>query len=96
MMTNDRIALREVLEKGSDATCLRELTGFAAQRLMALETDGLCGANPGERSAERVNRRNGYRERDWQTRAGSVELRIPKLRRCSCFPGLFNAVRLRG
>jgi putative transposase len=93
MMTNDRIALREVLEQGSDATCLRELTGFAAQRLMALETDGLCGANPGERSAERVNQRNGYRERDWQTRAGRVELRIPKLRRGSCFPAFLEPRR---
>ena len=50
------------------------MTGFAAQRLMELETDGLCGAIHGERSTERVNQRNGYRERDWQTRAGTVEL----------------------
>jgi putative transposase len=80
-MTDDRIALRELLEKGSDATFLREMIGFAAQRLMELETDGLCGAAHGERSAERVNQRNGYRDRDWQTRTGTVELRIPKLRR---------------
>jgi ATP-dependent DNA ligase len=63
------------LEKGSDATFLREMIGFAAQRLMELETDGLCGAAHGERSAERVNQRNGYRERDWQIRAGTVGLR---------------------
>ena len=62
-MTDDRIALRELLEKGSDASFLREMIGFAAQRLMELESDGLCGAAHGERSAERVNQRNGYRER---------------------------------
>ena len=92
-MTDDRIALRELLEKGSDATFLREMIGFAAQRLMELETDGLCGANHGERSAERVNQRNGYRERDWQTRSGTVELRIPKLRRGSYFPDFLEPRR---
>jgi hypothetical protein len=79
-MTDDKIALRELVEKGSDATLLRELIGFAAQRLMELETDTLCGAGHGERSESRTNHRNGYRDRDWQTRAGTVELRIPKLR----------------
>jgi hypothetical protein len=54
---------------------------FAAQRLMALETDTLCGAGHGERTAERINYRNGFRDRDWETRAGTVELRIPKLRK---------------
>ena len=52
-MTDDKIALRELLEKGSDASFLRETIGFAAERLMALETDNLCGAAPGERSPER-------------------------------------------
>jgi len=79
-MTDDKIALRELLEKGSDASFLREMIGFAAERLMALETDERCGAATGERSPERRNQRNGYRDRDWQTRAGTVELRIPKLR----------------
>ena len=69
-MTNEKIALRELLEKGSDTTFLREMIGFAAQRLMELETDGLCGAGHGERSEERINQRNGYRDRDWQTRGG--------------------------
>ena len=78
-MTDDKIGLRELLEKGSDATFLREMIGFAAQRLMELETEALCGAGHGERSPERMNQRNGYRDRDWQTRAGTVELRIPKL-----------------
>ena len=62
------------------------MIGFAADRLMQLETDTLCGAAPGERTPDRLNQRNGYRDRDWQTRAGNVELRIPKLRRGSYFP----------
>ncbi len=70
-MTDNRIALREFLEKSSDATFLREMISFAAQRLMELETEYLCGAGHGERSAERVTQRNGYRKRDWQTRVGT-------------------------
>ena len=66
-MTDDKIALRTLLEKGSDATFLREMIGFAAQRLMELESEALCGAGHGERSAERRNQRNGYRDRDWET-----------------------------
>lgn len=93
-MTDDRIALRELLEKGSDATFLREMIGFAAERLMALETETVCGAGPGERSAGRTNQRNGYRERDWQTRAGTVEPRIPKLRHGSYFPGFLEPRRM--
>ena len=93
-MTDDKIALRALLEKDSDTTFLREMIGFAAERLMALETDTLCGAAPGERSAERTNQRNGYRDRDWQTRAGTVELRIPKLRRGSYFPGFLEPRRM--
>ncbi len=92
-MTDDKIALRELLEKGSDATFLREMIGFAAQRLMELETDTLCGAGHGERSAERVNQRNGFRDRDWQTRVGTVELRIPKLRKGSYFPAFLEPRR---
>ncbi|MDE3164092.1 MAG: IS256 family transposase, partial [Acidobacteriota bacterium] len=54
----------------------------------------LCGAAPGERSTERRNQRNGYRDRDWQTRAGTVELRIPKLRRGSYFPAFLEPRRM--
>ena len=82
------------MEKGSDATLLREMIGFAAQRLMELETEILCGAGHGERSENRTNLRNGYRDRDWQTRAGTVELRIPKLRRGSYFPGFLEPRRM--
>ena len=94
-MTNDKIALQGLLEKSSDASLLREMIGFAAQRLMELETDTLCGAGHGERSENRTNQRNGYRDRDWQTRAGTVELRIPKLRAGSYFPGFLDHRRQR-
>ena len=57
-MTDDKIALRELLEKGSDTTLLREMIGFAAQRLMELEAETLCGAGHGERSESRTNQRN--------------------------------------
>ncbi len=87
-------ALRELLEKGSYATFLREMIGFAAERLMALEAETVCGAAPGERSAGRTNQRNGYRDRDWQTRVGTVELRIPKLRHGSYFPGFLEPRRM--
>lgn len=85
-MTDDEIALCELLQKGSNATSLREMIGFATERLMALETETLCGAATGERNAGRSNQRSGYRDRDWQTRAGTVELRIPKLRDGTYFP----------
>src|SRR5947207_3089809 len=93
-MTDEKIALRTLLEKGSDATFLREMIGFAAQRVMELESEALCGAGHGERNAERRNQRNGYRDRDWETRAGTVELRIPKLRRGSYFPVFLEPRRL--
>ncbi len=92
-MTDETMALRGLLEKSSDAELLREMIGFAAERLMALEVGGLTGAAHGERSEGRINQRNGYRERDWQTRAGTVELRIPKLRRGSYFPAFLEPRR---
>jgi transposase-like protein len=58
-----------------------EMIGFAAQRLMELEVEGLTGAAYGEKAPERLAQRNGYRDRTWETRAGTVELRIPKLRK---------------
>jgi putative transposase len=92
-MTDDRIALRALLEKGSDASLLREMIGFAAERLMALESEAACGAAHGERSPDRRAQRNGYRERDWETRAGTVELRIPRLRKGSYFPSFLEPRR---
>jgi hypothetical protein len=64
-MTDNKIALRELLEKGSDATFLREMIGFAAQRLMELETEARCGAATGERTPERVNQRTISRPSPW-------------------------------
>jgi transposase-like protein len=69
------------------------MIGYSAQRLMALEVEALTGAEPGARTPERLNQRNGYRDRDWETRAGTVELRIPKLRKGSYFPGFLEPRR---
>ena len=93
-MTEEMIALRTLLEKSSDADLLREMISFTAQRLMELEVAGLTGAGHGERSPERFNWRNGYRDRDWETRVGTVELKIPKLRRGSYFPAFLEPRRM--
>jgi putative transposase len=93
-MTEDRMALQALLEKTPDADYLRQMIGFAAQRLMELDIESRTGAAHGERSSERLAQRNGYRDRDWQTRAGTVELRIPKLRKGSYFPSFLEPRRM--
>src|SRR4249920_819333 len=93
-MTKPTMALAELAEKGPDADLLREMIQYVAQRMMEMDVEGRCGAAFGERSPERGNRRNGYRDRDWETRAGTVELRIPKLRKGSYFPGFLEPRRL--
>ena len=103
-MTDGMMSLRALLEKSSDADLLREMIGFTAHRLMELEVAGLTGAGHGERSPDRINWRNGYRERDWETRPtgqarglkahGAVELRIPKLRQGSYFPAFLEPRRM--
>ena len=78
--------LRKHLEAdGNDL--IREMVGAFAERLMAAEADALCGAGYGERSPERVNSRNGYRHWELDTRAGTIELAIPKLRHDTYYPG---------
>ena len=93
MTTKSTMALAELAEKGADGDFLREMIQFVAQRMMEMDTEGLCAAAYGERSADRANSRNGYRERLWETRAGSVDLRIPKLRKGSYFPGFLEPRR---
>ena len=85
-MTTPTMALAELSEKGADVDVLRQMVQFMAQRLMELDVEGRCGAGYDEKSPERLNSRNGYRDRVWDTRAGSVELKIPKLRQGSYFP----------
>ena len=85
-MTKASMALTELAEKGPDVDVLRQMIQFVAQRLMDLDVETLCGAGYDVKSGERINSRNGYRDRSWDTRAGSMELKIPKLRSGSYFP----------
>ena len=92
-MTDERMALLELVEKSADADLVREMLAFAAERIMEVEVEVLTGAAKGARTALRENHRNGYRERDWDTRAGRVELAIPKLRKGSYFPSFLEPRR---
>jgi len=92
-MTKASMALSELAEKGADADLLREMIQFVAQRMMEMDVEGLCAAGYGQRSPERANSRNGYRDRLWETRAGAVDLKIPKLRQGSYFPAFLEPRR---
>jgi putative transposase len=77
--------MRKLIEEG-DVDLLRTMVKRMAEALMDAEIDALCGASHGERHPERTNRRNGYRERNWDTRSGTIALALPKLREGSYFP----------
>jgi transposase-like protein len=93
-MTNEMMSLRALVENAPDADILHEIIGFAAERLMEMEVAALTGAGHGEKSHQRLVQRNGYRARDWEMRAGTVELRIPKLRKGSYFPAFLEPRRM--
>jgi transposase-like protein len=85
--------LKALVEKGSDDDLLREMMAYVANRMMDVEVESLTGAAHGERSPTRTNHRNGYRARAWETRAGTVKLVSPKLRKGSYFPGFLEPRR---
>ena len=87
------MALVELIEQGADSDLVREMLAFAAERMMDLEIEAKTGVPCGSRSPERLNHRNGYRERSWDTRAGRIELAIPKLRKGSYFPSFLEPRR---
>jgi putative transposase len=93
-MTNPMMTLNTLIEKTSDADILREMIGFASQRLMEMEVGARTGAEYGHKDPDRLVQRNGYRAREWDTRAGTVELQIPKLRKGSYFPGFLEPRRM--
>ena len=92
-MTDDRMALLELIEKRADAELVREMLGFAAERLMEAEMQVRTGAAHGERDPARLVQRNGYRARAWDTRVGRIELEIPRLRRGSYLPSFLEPRR---
>ena len=92
-MTEDRMALIELVEKSADADLVREMLAFAAERLMEAEVEARTGAPKGARAPERATHRNGYRERGWETRAGRIDLAIPKLRKGSYLPSFLEPRR---
>lgn len=92
-MTDAKMALLELVEQEADADLVREMLAFAAGRMMDLEIEAKTGAVAGTRSPDRLNHRNGYRERAWDTRAGRIELAIPRLRKGSYFPSFLEPRR---
>ena len=85
-MTDERMAPAELLQKSGDGDFLRTVAEAVLQILMEADVEGLIGAGRHERTGDRLNYRNGYRDRSLDTRPGSLQLRIPKLRQGSYFP----------
>lgn len=85
-MADDRMALVELIEQGADSDLVRKMLAFAAERMMDLEIEARTGVPWGPLSLDRLNHRIRYRKRGWDTRAGRIELAIPKLRKGSYFP----------
>lgn len=92
-MTDAKMALLDLVEQEADADLVREMLAFAAERMMDLEIEAKTGAPAGTRSPDRLNHRNGYRGRNWDTRAGRIELAVPKLRKGSYFPSFLEPRR---
>jgi transposase-like protein len=92
-MTEERMALIELVEKQGDGDLVREMLAFAAERIMEAEVEARTGAAKGARTPMREVQRNGYRDRDWDTRAGRIALEIPKLRKGSYFPSFLEPRR---
>jgi hypothetical protein len=88
-MTGEMVKLRALVEKTPYADILRQMIGFAADRLIEMKVASLTGAGHGEKSAERLVRRNGYRERDWETRADTC----PPLGLVNC-TGVYTCIEL--
>ena len=98
-MVKERMDLLELLRKGGmdgDVDFLREALRVLVEGIMDAEVSSRIGAEYGERSPERVTQRNGYRSRAWDTRVGTMELHIPKLREGSYFPSLLEPRRRSG
>jgi putative transposase len=94
-MATATMASTELAEKGADIDVLRQIVRFMAQRLMKLDVEQRFGAGYDEKGAERLNSRNGCRDRARDTRAGSVELKIPKLRQGNYLPARVLAAKKR-
>ena len=92
-MTEERMALIELVEKQADGDLVREMLVFAAERIMELEVEVRAGAAKGARTPLREVQRNGDRDRDWDTRAGRIALEIPKLSKGSYFPSFLEPRR---
>jgi putative transposase len=92
-MTDERMALLDLVEKDADSDLVRDMLAFAAERMMEAEAEVAAEAAKGARTPLRDAHRNGYRAREWDTRAGRIELAIPRLRKGSYFPSFLEPRR---